>query len=771
MTPLYDLAARYGISPVTRDDDGTQRPVPEAVLTGLLEALGVAATTDDDVAASLQQLADDEVRRGLPRCVTMRAGAPEGVPIHVREGAPHQLVTETEDGAVLPVELIGEATATTSVMVDGTPQLRQCRTAVLPEGLPTGYHTLVLTDGDAEHRCPLIVAPAATPGPGSRAGQAGDARERMWGLCADLYAIRSHRSWGVGDFGDLSDLVIAAADRGADFIRLGPIHALPIRETNVKSSKASPLGTPSPYVPSSRVAIDPIYLRIEDVPEIGHVPAAQREAIQSLGRGWGRPNAAAEPIPRAKVLGDKLAALRILYSMPPTPTRRRLFADFCRQAPESLKRWALMSAAAAHYATGRNPDAWREKMPHPHSRKAAEFSEEHRTDVEFWLWTQFLAVEQLRQVKAVAAQVGMRVGLITDIAPGISAEGGDWWAGLPGEDADSGGQSLYLDGIERRDGSASSGDAALRPWNPHLLAADGYTAVRDMLRTAAAGAGAISIERFSSLGRQRWAVTDAEEDAWAEVDLGSEAIDAVLALESERLGLDILSTTSVWEDPELRHSFADGTAPVETIAVLTPPTHTPLASYINLGDIEAAQKHKALDGDVHQLTSDARTARQEVLKEAAELGALAPTETMVGTIDEPWPVVAGLHTYLGQLNAAYLGASLMDIVGQEAPPHIPGAGESHPNWSVVLQDANAQAVLIEELDQHPGFAQIANTLSEQVSGGLRLEATEPAAGFAADTGSTAADELQADAGEGASGSERQTTGSTAASARTREEDR
>lgn len=770
MTPLHDLAARCGISPVTRDDDGTERPVPEAVLAGLLEALGVAATTDDNVAASLQQLADDELRRGLPQCVTMRAGAPEGVPVHVREGAPYRLVIETEGGAVLPVESIGEATATTSVMVDGTPQLRQCRTAVLPEGLPTGYHTLVLTDGDAEHRCPLIVAPSATADPG-REGRADDAGERMWGLCADLYAIRSHRSWGVGDFGDLSDLVIAAADRGADFIRLGPIHALPIRETNVKSSKASPLGTPSPYVPSSRVAIDPIYLRIEDIPEIGHVPAAQREAIQSLGRGWGRPNAAAEPIPRAKVLGDKLAALRILYSMPPTPTRRRLFADFCRQAPESLNRWALMSAAAAHYATGRNPDAWREKMPHPHSRTAAEFSEEHRSEVEFWLWTQFLAVEQLRQVRAVAAQVGMRVGLITDIAPGISAEGGDWWAGQPGEDAGSGGQSLYLVGIERRDGSAASGDAALRPWNPQLLAADGYTAVRDMLRTAAAGAGAISIERFSSLGRQRWAVTDADDDAWAEVDLGSEAIEAVLALESERLGLDILSTTSVWEDPELRHSFADGTAPVETIAVLTPPTHTPLASYINLGDIEAAQKHKALDGDVHQLTSDARTARQEVLKEAAELGALAPTETMVGTIDEPWPVVAGLHTYLGQLNAAYLGASLMDIVGQEAPPHIPGAGESHPNWSVVLQDANAQAVLIEELDQHPGFAQIANTLSEQVSGGLRLEATEPAAGFAADTGSTAADELQADAGEGASGSERQTTGSTAASARTREEDR
>lgn len=719
--PLHDLAACFGISAVTRDDAGQERPVPEAVLTGLLDRLGVPAGSDREIADSLQQLADEAVIRALPPSVVMRCGTAEGLPVHIREGADVRLEIRTEDEDTMPVESLGAPTDTRTVMVDGEAQLRQARTAVIPADLPTGYHALVLTEDSTTHSCPLIIAPE------SGASAATGPQERVWGLCADLYALRSHRSWGVGDFGDLSDLVVMAADKGADFIRLGPIHALPIREVSVTAAKARARGTPSPYAPYSRVAIDPIYLRIENIPETGHLPAAQREAVQSLGRGWGRPNAEAEPIPRAKVLADKLAALRILYSLPPTTTRHRLFADFCRQAPESLHRWALMSAAAAHYATHRHPDAWRNKLTHPDSDAAQEFAREHRSEVEFWLWTQFLAVEQLRQVQSAAAQVGMRIGLITDIAAGISVDGADWWAGRTGAQPQPD-QDLCLDGIECRSGVTDSGDAVETPWNPRRLAADGYAAVRDIVRAAAAGAGAVCIEGLDRLGRQRWAVAGADEGAWAEVDLGAEAIRAVLDLESQRLGVEILPTTSVWEDEALRGRLADGSTPTRTIAVLTPPSHAPVASCLNLGDIAAAQQHAANRAAAQQLMSRARTARQEVLKTAAERGALAPTETMVGTLRESWPVVVGLHTYLGTLNASHLGAAVMDIVGQEALPHIAGAAGEYPNWSVVLQDSSGRAVLLEELEEHPGFAQIANTLNEQIAAGATVDRSTEATG-------------------------------------------
>ena len=49
---------------------------------------------------------------------------------------------------------------------------------------------------------------------------------RLWGVMVQLYGIRSERNWGIGDFTDLAMLLRHAADAGARFVGISPVHAL-----------------------------------------------------------------------------------------------------------------------------------------------------------------------------------------------------------------------------------------------------------------------------------------------------------------------------------------------------------------------------------------------------------------------------------------------------------------------------------------------------------------------------------------------------------------
>ncbi|MBI2200021.1 MAG: 4-alpha-glucanotransferase [Candidatus Rokubacteria bacterium] len=72
-----------------------------------------------------------------------------------------------------------------------------------------------------------------------------------------LHALRSAGSWGIGDLGDLRALgEWASADLGARVSVINPLHA------------ATPVlpQEPSPYRPSSRRYLSPLYVRIEEAP-------------------------------------------------------------------------------------------------------------------------------------------------------------------------------------------------------------------------------------------------------------------------------------------------------------------------------------------------------------------------------------------------------------------------------------------------------------------------------------------------------------------------
>src|SRR5437764_6683079 len=107
----------------------------------------------------------------------------------------------------------------------------------------------------------LIVTPRKLPEP-----------PRTWGWMVQLYALRSAQSWGTGDFGDLARFAEWAAGTGAGAILLNPLHAVaPVRPVPA-----------SPYSPSSRRYVNPLYLRIEHTSAYRRADAATRSTVDGL---------------------------------------------------------------------------------------------------------------------------------------------------------------------------------------------------------------------------------------------------------------------------------------------------------------------------------------------------------------------------------------------------------------------------------------------------------------------------------------------------------
>ncbi|MGA8252311.1 MAG: 4-alpha-glucanotransferase, partial [Mycobacterium sp.] len=246
---LVELARRFGIATGYADWTGRQVLVPEMTLVAVLASFGVAAGTEQDRNAALTAHSRAYWARHMPATIVARTGAPTRFWVHVTHGAPAEVWLQLEDGTVRdgvrqvdnfapPFELDGCSVGEASF--------------VLPGDLPVGYHRVHLSSGDFQTSTALIVTPDWLGLPEQLGAR------RAWGLAAQLYSVRSQQSWGVGDLTDLTDLAVWSASRhAADYLLVNPLHA---------AAPTAPM-EPSPYLPTSRRFFNPLYLRVESVPE------------------------------------------------------------------------------------------------------------------------------------------------------------------------------------------------------------------------------------------------------------------------------------------------------------------------------------------------------------------------------------------------------------------------------------------------------------------------------------------------------------------------
>ena len=373
------------------------------------------------------------------------SGTYKEVLVHVPDGTDVSVTAILDDGAEWPLAQVEHNVGPREV--DGV-LLGEAAFAV-PENLPLGWHRLRAVNGENTAECELAV----TPGRLSTADTFVD--EPATGVMAQLYSVRSERSWGIGDLTTLGDLAsVSAREAGADFVLINPLHA----------AEPCPPVEDSPYLPTTRRYANPLYIRVEMIPEFAYLDEADAAELRELAAGFRELNRSADEIDRNPIYAAKLRALHAIHHIPLSEVRRADYERFLNEQGRGIldyARWCadrdieMRTAARDH---GEFPGLVTPLGAH-------EDVEELREElVDFHCWLQWILDEQLRDAQRAATDAGMRIGIMADLAVGVHPGGSDarnlaeWMA----PDASVGAPP---DGFNQR-----GQDWSQPPWNPHKLA-------------------------------------------------------------------------------------------------------------------------------------------------------------------------------------------------------------------------------------------------------------------------------------------------------------
>ncbi|WP_295626956.1 4-alpha-glucanotransferase [uncultured Corynebacterium sp.] len=723
--PLADLASDVGVATHFTSIDGEKVTTSRETILKILAALDVdlgpnpGDPSNDDIDEARRAWADARWRRLLPPVVVSTSGEYKEVIVHVPDGTDVSVTAVLDDGSEWPLAQVEHNVPPREV--DGT-LLGEAAFAV-PENLPLGWHVLRAVNGDATAECELAV----TPGRLSTADAFVD--DPATGVMAQLYSVRSERSWGIGDLTTLGDLAsVAARAGGADFVLINPLHA----------AEPCPPVEDSPYLPTTRRYSNPLYIRVEMIPEFSYLDEADAAELRELAAGFRELNRSADEIDRNPIYAAKLRALHAIHGIPLSEVRRADYERFLNEQGRGIldfARWCAdrdIDMRRAARDEGEHTDLI---VPLGAHEDEADLHDEL---VDFHCWLQWILDEQLRDAQRAATDAGMRIGIMADLAVGVHPGGSDarnlaeWMA----PDASVGAPP---------DGYNQQGqDWSQPPWNPHKLAEASYMPWRDMLRTVLRHSGGIRVDHVLGLFRL-WMMPRMEPSSHGTyVHFDHEAMVGILALEAELAGAVVigedLGTFEPWVQEYLARRGILGTsilwfesdgegAPKSPSnyrrlclsSVTThdlPPTagyldgvHVELRDRLGLFTTDAAEEEER---DLKWITTtlaavdDAGCFDELVDSDGEAISGRDWSSLTRADLRESGPLVVGLHRYLARTPSALTCMALVDMVGDRRPQNQPGTThDQYPNWCVPLTDGEGRALLVSDLTDLPLFGAVA----------------------------------------------------------------
>ncbi len=683
---LARLAALYGIEPGYHDIWGEWRATPAATQRRLLATLGVDAADETTAEAALASAQRARWERVVPAITVLRrAGLDRGMRLQLPEDAFARALAWriVEEGGEVREERFD---ALSLVRMEDFAQDGWRATAFrlpLPADLPDGYHRIAIVAGPTVLGEGLLaVAPPRCYLPAAIADGA-----RVWGTTVQLYGLRSSRNAGVGDFTDLRHCAEVWGERGAAIVGTNPLHALSLRDP----------GHASPYSPSSRLFLNPIYLDVEAIDDFAEI-AASDHGFTARWRAQCERLRAPDSVDYAAVAAAKRAILETLYAhfcrrhLEAGSTRARLYAQFRAARGQALRHHALHEALAElHGAPWRQ---WPEEHRDPASEAVRRYARENALAVGLHEYLQWQADLQLARAQERCTDLGMAVGLYADLAISIGPDGSEAWAN----------QHLYALGASvgaPPDAFNTRGqDWGLPPYDPWRLRDAAYAPLIATLRSNMLRAGALRIDHVMGLARLWWvpAGCEAHEGAYVRYPLAD--LLGIVALESHRerclvIGEDlgtvadelrreleaheILSYRLVLFERDQAGFKAPPAYPRRALVAWSTHDLPTFAGWWNGADLETRGRLGLVDAGALGRAHDERKADRAALVAALRREGLVPegTDPAAPLTDE---LLLAVQVYAARTPAAVMVVQMEDVLGVAEQANVPGTVEQHPNW-------------------------------------------------------------------------------------------
>lgn len=686
------LCSRLGIAPDFEDAWGRRFEVPEESRLALAAALGhplAGGDPDRAAVAALAALDDADAARVLPPVIVLSLG----------EG-PLTLTLQSEEAVragVLHWRLVleqgGERRGRTAL---GRTEDGRTATVALDSSLPAGWHRLSLYLPGATPRLLVESTLALCPAACMRLPREGEGA-RLWGPAVQVYALRSPHSWGMGDFGDLRRLIDLAADAGAHFVGVNPLHALFPHDPE----------RASPYSPSNREWLNVLYIDIEATRDFGECGAAQARVADPAFAARLDALRATELIDYRGVAAAKLEVLELLYThfrrehLDRGTQRAGLFRDFQREGGRSLRLHALFDALQAHFHAVDSAvwgwTLWPEPYRDVDGEAVRAFMLENEERIEYFEYLQWQAEAQLATVARRARARGMRMGLYRDLAVGVNEGGSETWirphlhaagahAGAPPDELNPAGQ-----------------DWGFPPLIPQRLQQD-PSSFRAVLAANMRHAGALRIDHVMSLMRLFWLPSGGTARIGAYVGYPMDELFRLLCLESVRNECVVIGEDLGIVPPQVRAAMdrygllsyrplyfesRDGVFqparnwPADALAVVGTHDLPTLSGYWSALDL---QQRDALG-----LYSDPALRERQAAQRESDRGALLdvleaeglrlPEDAASATHAADPALMLAIYRYLARTPAAMVAVQLEDVLGQAESVNLPGTSEERwPNW-------------------------------------------------------------------------------------------